>query len=164
MTQTNVSAEMVSLVSENNTAKAIMADFAERRRFRKTTNIDRLKNLLLAKGEKIVDKEYMETFKRLQDMDYGSIVYGRNGQPTRFVWNYNLKSVGRSAFTGEDKEPIKLPEVQTPVKRGRGRPKGSKNKPKQIDRKLEAYRVILDQAASIIASARDIVKEIKSAE
>lgn len=130
---------------------------------KKTTNIDRLKNLLLAKGEKIVDKEYMETFKRLQDMDYGSIVYGRNGQPTRFIWNYNLKSVGKSAFS-EEKEPVKLPEAQSPVKRGRGRPKGSKNKPKQIDRKLETYKVILDQAASIIASARDIVKEIKSAE
>ena len=96
-------------------------------------------------------------------MDYGSIVYGRNGQPTRFIWNYNLKSVGKSAFS-EEKEPVKLPEAQAQVKRGRGRPKGSKNKPKQLDRKLEAYKVILDQAASIIASARDIVKEIKSAE
>ena len=91
------------VAEENETAKNVFDTFANRLRFRRHTNLDRLQFDLIHKGKKIVPEEFQTLFQKLQEMGIGSIVNGRGNNPTRFVWNYNLKAVAKSA---EQKEPL----------------------------------------------------------
>lgn len=126
MTQVN---DIQKLANENETAKSILTHFASRERFRRETDMNRFQSVLLRTGSKVVEKDYHETFKRFQELGLGSIVYGRGNNPTRFVWNYDLKTVGKAAV-GQQDTVQELPKAAKPVRavRHRGRPKGSKNK------------------------------------
>lgn len=127
MTQVN---EIQKLASENETAKSILTHFAGRERFRRETDMNRFQSVLLRSGQKVVEKDYLETFKRFESLGLGVIVYGRGSNPSRFIWNYDLKTVGKAAV-GQQEAVQELPKALKTVrtaKRRPGRPKGSKNK------------------------------------
>lgn len=97
--------ELKSLANNNTTSKEVFSAFAHRQRFRSETDLSRFKILLINSGKKIVIDEYMTLFKRLEALGIGTLVMGRLGKPTRFIWNYSLKSVGKAAL--EDNIAIK---------------------------------------------------------
>lgn len=84
-----------SIANESNTSKAVFDTLSKRIRFRRQTNLSKFANLMINKGERIVEEEYIQLFKRLEEAGIGTLVIGRRGKPNRFKWNYNLKDIGR---------------------------------------------------------------------
>lgn len=80
------------------TSKVVFEALSKRVRFRDQTDLNKFRNDLLGEGQKIVDDEYMETFKKLQQLGVGILKLGRGNKPNRFKWNYNLKQVAKAAF------------------------------------------------------------------
>lgn len=74
-------------------AKTIFDDLSKRSRFRDETNLVRYPSLL-----NLDQNETMAVFRELERLGVGSIVIGRRGKPTRFVWKYNLKDVANAAY------------------------------------------------------------------
>lgn len=139
MTVTTLNVVKASEIAHSNeTALATMEELNNRQRNRKFLNIELIHKNLLRKGLKIVDADYMKYWKDMQEAGVGSIVYGRKGNPDRFACNYNLKDVAQVALGGgkvEEIAPVVSNGTPDPIvveaKRGRGRPKGSKNKRKK---------------------------------
>lgn len=114
--------KLKSIADRNDTSQLVLFALADRKRFRTVTDIGHMKNLLIRSGEKIVHEDYMKTWKELESLGIGSIVYGRHGQSNRFKWNYSLSAVGKAAISGHDLEAKKLtqsPILLAPKKRGR---------------------------------------------
>lgn len=131
--------ETVKTVFESNhTAGTIRDVLSKRIRFRHQTNLNKFRNDLLSAGHKIVEKEYIETFQKLDQLGVGSLIIGRRGKPNRFLWNYNLKDVAKSAkaISTPPSSPIakietkpqvtlpkgNLPRVESKLLTKRGRP------------------------------------------
>lgn len=93
--------EIKSVAEKSQTSKIVFDTLSKRLRFRRETNLDKFHNQLINEGEKIVEDEYLDTFKQLQKLGIGALVHGRGNRPTRFKWNYNLKDVAKSAFSDE---------------------------------------------------------------
>lgn len=104
--------KLQQIASENETAKAVFSTWAQRRRFRRETNLPRFEASLLQDGHKIVRQDFLQLFKRLEDAGIGSIIVGRHGKPNRFVWNYNLKDVAKNA-TIETASPQEFEKAST---------------------------------------------------
>lgn len=85
----------------NKTAEAIFGIFSERIRFRRVTNLQKLHNDLVNQNKPVDDDDMVQTFKSLEDAGLGALVIGRNGNPSRFVWDYNLKEVAKAALEGK---------------------------------------------------------------
>lgn len=90
-------ASLKLIAEENDTAKAIFNRLADKKRSRSRINIRALKYEMLTNGQKVVEEEFLNTFKKLMDLGVGSLVVGRAGNPTRFIWNYKLKDVAMAA-------------------------------------------------------------------
>jgi len=118
------------------TSKVIFGSLASRQRMRHQTDITRMQTQLKRAGQNIDTEAFMNTFKELEKAGVGSIVYGRKNNPNRFKWNYNLKDIGQAFAPTVSSEPPKVGTEDagqvSPKKRGRGRPKGSKNKVKKL--------------------------------
>lgn len=106
------------VAKETPTSKAIFDSWIQRQRFSQKTNLDKFKGNLLNQGEKIVDEEFQKTFKCLEDLGIGSIIHGRGKNPTRFIWNYNLKDVAQMSMgTLSGEKVIALPVNKKKTKR-----------------------------------------------
>lgn len=119
------------IAHKSDSAVVTMTALAMRERFRRYSNIEKMKYLLLNQGEKIVDTDYRQVWKDLEDAGIGSIIYGRGGRPDRFMWYYDLKQVANAALQNKNEESEKLPEE----KRRRGRP--SKQEKQREEEKSE---------------------------
>lgn len=86
------------------TATVVATSLATRDRIRHESDIDRTRSQLVRDGEPIVETDYMEFWKNLEDTGVGSIIYAnkRNGskKPTRFKWHFSLKSIGKAMLEG----------------------------------------------------------------
>jgi hypothetical protein len=129
--------KLSELSKSNETATALFTEFANRKRFRWETDLRLQAAKLANKGYKVVDTDYLETWKQLETMGLGSIVYGRNGNSDRFKWRYSLKEVGKAAIAPEsvgEMQPMEEKKVviaAAPSRKRRsrrGRPPGAKNK------------------------------------
>lgn len=96
--------ELKQTVDTNSTAHEVIKMLANRERFRRFTDIGRVKFLMSQEGIKLDDDQYLECFKKLESKGLGSIIYGRNGKRDRFEWYYNLKSIGKAILSGSDEE------------------------------------------------------------
>jgi hypothetical protein len=96
-----------AIANETPTSKAIFKALAERQRFRRRTDLNRLHKTL---GDQITEEEFLSTFKKLQEAGIGSLIIGRKNNPNRFAWNYNLKSVANAALSvdGWELEPLPM--------------------------------------------------------
>lgn len=111
-----------SVANSSVTSKAIFNALSERERYRDQLDLRKFKNDLMNKGEKIVQDEYLETFKMLEDLGVGSLIIGRKGKPNRFKWNYNLKDVAKASMNNQTQIKT-IAQSVTVSKRPRGRPR-----------------------------------------
>lgn len=160
-------------LTSTDTGKSILSHFASRARTTSSTDLRRLKYLLLNNGNVIEDKEYLGVFKLLQNKGVGAIIYGRKGKPDRFKWNYSLKVISQNALSGltfqEPSEDEELPLAAEPVfpeqtteKRKPGRPRGSKNKSSKKAIKMIAKSKVETKKRGRPAKAKSEMSEIKS--
>jgi len=164
----SVKFDYASLKPSNPTEEVILNNLGKRERFRRETNLSAYQVNLLRKGEKIVDEQFLATWKKWESLGLGSIIYGRKGNATRFKWNYNLKWVAKAAMEGEKAgEPEALPGA---AKRGRGRPPGSKNKRREVmaprvktDVK-DMSMLVLNQVLQLAKDAQQLIKTIHQVE
>lgn len=94
--------EAVRQVAMNNvTSKAIFEELMTRERSRAQINLRKFRYDMLSKGKHVDDESFIEVFKKLHTLGIGTVVNGRNGKPTRFVWNYKLKKVAEAGTSKE---------------------------------------------------------------
>lgn len=96
-----------TLANSSETAQAIFQDVSTRRRIRWETNLPRYAVKLAHKGFKVVEQDYENAWKGLEEIGAGVIVRGRNGKPDRFKWHYSLKEIGVGGLTPEQIGDIK---------------------------------------------------------
>lgn len=142
------------LPKTNPMAFLIFKGLSERRRNRWETDINRNSMTLLNKGFKIDQNKFIQTWKDLETLGAGVIVWGRNGNPNRFRWHYSLKDIGSAALNPEVLEIQPIEQSETVIteprkvykkKSKRGRPKGSKNK-----------KTVIPGASGVILTIKDI--------
>jgi hypothetical protein len=83
------------LFQQNESAKAIFNDFADRKRNQQTTKLDQLLKRL--EDQRITRAAAIQVFRTLQEIGCGQFIEGRKGHPTRFEWQDDLLTVGRVA-------------------------------------------------------------------
>lgn len=96
------SEKLRSISHASHTAEVTITALAIRERLRGFSDINRTRNTLIRKGEKIVDSDYVAFWSGLQDAGVGKIIYGRNKKPERFEWHYSMKKVAQAALEGKD--------------------------------------------------------------
>lgn len=123
-----------SVAHATHTAEIVATALAMRQRGRNETNVTLFEQILMRSGEKIVHDEYIQFWKDMQSAGLGSLVFGRKGGDTRFMWHYSLKSVAKAMIEGNTIEIERLPSEKvvkkatpTRTKAKRGRPPGRKN-------------------------------------
>lgn len=150
--------EITKLADHSQTARHVIEAWSQRKRFRRTTDLNRFYLELINQGFKIIEAEYYEFFKLLEKAGLGSLINGRrlpNGKSTssRFLWNYSLKDVAKAAKTGQkvaieklgNKAPVVMPNTDRTVRGTRGR------KPNSITVTLEIPREQLEAILRQIA-------------
>lgn len=93
------------LAHSNATAGAIFLAFSQRERGRHVINLDLVYARLEAEGVRLVHTDYFATFKRLEELQIGQLVYGRKGNPNCFIWHYDLKDVAKIGLGNKGIEP-----------------------------------------------------------
>lgn len=150
-TQSIDTQKLKDIYTSNQNARPVFDLLAKRERASKATTVD-----ALMRGTDFSRAQMVELLKTLSDAGVGEFKAGRRGFHSRMEWNCNLADVGRVAsgsaseihplYVVEDEreetpaeeherkrmeaeDAAKPLESNRPVKH-RGRPKGSKNKPK----------------------------------
>ncbi len=85
--------KLKAISTENQSSKSVFKYLFERRRGRQDTNIKRVQRLLKESGEPVNSNEISDVFRKLQELGIGKIVFGRRGNPNRFMWTANLLSI-----------------------------------------------------------------------
>lgn len=93
------------LAHSNPTAGAIFLAFSQRERGRHVINLDLVYARLEAEGVRLVHADYFATFKRLEELQIGQLIYGRKGNPNCFVWFWDLKDVAKIGLGSKGVEP-----------------------------------------------------------
>ncbi len=89
---------IANLADLNPVAKNIVADLGKRLRLRRKTNIPRYQRHLADQfGSEVDEAQLVDTFKKMESLGLGSLVNGRGGKPSRFVWKYSLRDVAKAA-------------------------------------------------------------------
>jgi hypothetical protein len=109
--------QLKKVAHASHTAEVTITALAIRERLRPFSDITRTKNQLVRNGEKIVEADYMNFWKGLQDAGVGVIVYGRKGKPDRFEWHYSMKKVAKAALDGTNEavEKLQIPAKEKPA-------------------------------------------------
>lgn len=148
--------------TSSHTAGAVLLSLAIRDRLRHSVNLAKIKDDLVRSGEKIVDSEYKQTWKDLQDLGMGSLVYGRGGNPDRFDFHRDLRAVGKAAVEGTDTQSVDLAASIAPAPRiGQGKKRRASDKvtwhnsPKH---KVEKFPV-MSNAMAIFAKKKEKEKQ-----
>lgn len=93
------------LAHSNPTSSAVFLAFSQRERGRNVINLDLIYSQLEAEGVKLDHSDYFGTFKRLEELEIGKLVYGRKGNANCFIWSYNLKDVAKIGLGSKGVEP-----------------------------------------------------------
>lgn len=112
--------KLKNVAGETSSAKSVFKYLLDRRRGRQDTNIKRVQRLLKESGAAVSNDDVSDVFRKLQDLGIGKIVFGRRGNPNRFIWNANLRSIkevleGKSTELYKQKPTAKklnLPKLQ----------------------------------------------------
>lgn len=103
--------EIQKLAESSETAKNVLYRLAVRERHTHSIELPRFKNELLQLKLKIVDADFNYTFKRLDELKVGALIFGRKGKSDRFEFHYTMRDVGNLSYTN--------PTVLTPFIRAR---------------------------------------------
>jgi len=134
----NIEASAIKFLSAANpTAEAIFMALSLRERKQSETNLATFRRYLVGQGFKINETDFMNTFKTMESLGTGSVIYGRKGNSSRFKWNFSLKDVATLAFDNKEEVEKKVEAVHQEAtlasagKPKRGRPVGFKVKAKR---------------------------------
>lgn len=141
--------EQLQLISRNITSDTLLRLFFNMRQISNETNLESFINYLTKTGNIIDINEYHNFFKELQTCGVGFLVdyHTKTNQFRKFRWKYSIKDVSEQILypnrmvkikpaveeeTIEEETVIPTENEMNETKRGRGRPKGSKNKDSDI--------------------------------
>lgn len=136
--------KLKKITNASHTATVAMVMLGFKQRAHSFTNLASFKSKLAAAGEKVIDRDYMDFWRGLEQAHVGSVVLGRRGKQTRFEWDYSLRQIARIAIEGKDdvieklsaKQPRKrivageMTTYNLPVEPTPKAPKGSQEAPK----------------------------------
>jgi len=107
------SEKLRSISNASHTAEVIIVALSQRERLRNFTDMTRLKNELLRKGERVVDTDFCKFFEDMEAAGTGTISYGKNDKQDRFYWHYSMKKIAQAALEGKDvpASRIEIPKV-----------------------------------------------------
>ncbi len=94
-----------SLAHSNPTASAIFLSLSQRERPRRIVNITLLKQHLKQQKVNVSDRDFYLTFKALQKLEIGDLIFGRKGNPDVFVWYYDLRDVANIGIGMDVSQP-----------------------------------------------------------
>ncbi len=89
-----------ALYTSDSAAKAVLDEFASRRRNQQTTKLEQLLFRLNNSGVGVAKADVIAVLRKLDEYGCGDFRTGRKGHPTRFEWKYDLVSVGKAAAGG----------------------------------------------------------------
>lgn len=107
-----------SLAHSNATASAIFLALSQRERPRRIVNITLLKSNLKAQKVDVSDKDFYMTFKTLEKLGIGDLIFGRKGNPDVFVWYFDLRDVANIGIGALSISPKGARLTETPVLTG----------------------------------------------
>lgn len=91
--------ELQTFANTSDLNKDVFEALSIRERSAARSDIDAIFRELEAKNKKELNYfKFLDVWKMLEDKKLGTLVYGRRGNPNRFVWNTSLKQVGRIAL------------------------------------------------------------------
>lgn len=96
--------KLKEIASRNETASITANSLATRERIRHHSDIIRTRAQLVRDGQRIVDSDYMQFWKELENAGVGSLIFGRKGKPNRFAWHFSLKSIAKSMLEGTNEK------------------------------------------------------------
>jgi hypothetical protein len=111
--------ELTKVIQANQTSKTAFKVLSQRLRFGKNTDLGKLKREIKQASGNLNQTEFLNLFKHLEKLGYGSIIVGRGGRSSRFAWNYNLGKVLKASG-------VSLPEA---VKESAGVPRATQLAP-----------------------------------
>jgi hypothetical protein len=103
--------EIQKLAESSETAKNVLYRLAVRERHTHSVELPRFKNELIQLKLKVVDEDFNYTFKRLDELKVGALIFGRKGNSDRFEFHYSMRDVGNLSYTN--------PSVLSPFIRAR---------------------------------------------
>jgi len=106
----------------NQVETTIYKYLSARQRVNRETNVTRLSSMITHTNPDLSEDAVLGFFRKLQDEGKGSLIIGRKDNPTRFLWDYNLKEVALKALG----EPVKEVKAITKPQKKRGPKPGSK--------------------------------------
>lgn len=120
--------ELQTFAKSNELGKYVFEALSSRERAAARSDIDAIfRELESGKQAELNYFKYLDVWKMLEDKKLGTLVYGRRGNPNRFVWNTNLKHLGRIAL---GLPPETLPEGKKKVVASE--PEVSSNEPSTV--------------------------------
>lgn len=88
------------LANNNKLAKYVFEVLASRERSAARSDIDAILREIEAEHKQEFDyNEYLEVWRSIESSGAGRMIYGRRGNPNRFIWDTHLKTLGKSAVT-----------------------------------------------------------------
>lgn len=126
--------EQLQLIERNETSDIVLKWLSRSKPVSNDTNLESFISFLINKGNNINAIDFFRLFKQLEEAEAGSITSYKGQHPSKFVWHYSLQDVCQQILNpnrmmnihsiNEEKEES---ENIVTIKRGRGRPKGSRN-------------------------------------
>lgn len=108
--------EVIKSVSNlSATSKIVFEALAKRQRFSRKTNLNKFHQILLNNGCKVIETEYYEVFKKLQELEIGRFIQGKNGSPNKFEWYFDLKGLAKMAFDKSTMKPNTVIQLRPKV-------------------------------------------------
>lgn len=111
------SEELKKLAHSSDTSQMIFLDLSERERYRRTLNLKEFKRNLIRKGAKIVDAEYIKSWRDLQSAGVGEVSFDKRGEPKVFRWYYSLVDIANIGIGKETDFPKEIGFVTNMVKK-----------------------------------------------
>lgn len=147
----NMNTEQMQVLNKNETNNILCRLFLKMSQKSGETNLESFFNHLKKKGNFLDKEDYNKFFDDLENIEINNIPIGYTNQNGIFIWNYCFNDVSEQILFPEktvnirllNEQPAQTPAVNpvqeaptqkkeenqmSPKKKGRGRPKGSRNK------------------------------------
>ena len=138
----------------NQVGQQVIEVLSQRQRVNKSTDLEQLTKMLARNNPSILLEDVIQVFRQFSNDGAGSIVRRRGKNPTRFIWNYNLKEYAEKAL-GKRQDVSELSELgralrphELKPKRRVGRPKTNKSEVPKVKFQIPKETIIETKEAS----------------
>lgn len=109
--------ELAKVAQSSQTSKTIIKVLSNRERFSRKTDLSKLKREIKEAAGNLNQTEFLNFFKKLETLGYGSIIQGRGTNPSRFLWSYSIPDIIKASGVPlkEIKPEIKVLTPKLPV-------------------------------------------------